>query len=308
MSISQETPIASVIITTRNRSDMLRKAVQSAVMQEGSVEVLVVDDASTDDTCEMLRQEFPTVRLEARKEQQGYIVQRNLAVKLARGPIVITIDDDAVFSSPNVVQQSVDYFENPRVGALAMAFANIFDDRRHVWFDPPAVPSATATFIGTASAVRRELFLSLGGYREYYHHWGEEMDYCLRLLNAGYFVQFAPTDLIHHFPGHSKRNFAINTLIHRNRMLAVWFNAPAILLLPMVVYSIAKSSYEGIRGRCLGTSGKGLLLAFKNLANTRKLRLPVSLKAFRIYSKLTRKMIPLTDMERIVPPPITGAM
>lgn len=295
-------PIATVIITTRNRRDLLRDAVRSAVMQVGGVEVLVVDDASTDGTPDMLRSEFPTVRVEARTEKEGYIVQRNRAVRLASAPIVITIDDDAVFTTPHVVAQAVKCFDHPRIGALAITFANIIDGQEQRWFkNIPDVPAATAHYVGTASAVRRDLFLQFGGYHETYHHWGEELDYCLRLLGKGYFVRLAVTDLIHHFPKHVGRTWDHNALIHRNRFLAVWFNAPWFLVPPLFAYANTRSLIEGIRGRFLKVSLTGIWQGWRDLIRTRKLRQPVSLKAFKTFTRLKREMIPLTEMEQLLP-------
>ena len=56
-------PVASVVITTKNRQDELRVAIQSALKQTAHVEIIVVDDGSTDSTAEMVRREFPGVRL-----------------------------------------------------------------------------------------------------------------------------------------------------------------------------------------------------------------------------------------------------
>ena len=302
MSLSNPLPIATVIITTRNRRDMLRRAVQSAVSQEGDIEVLVVDDASTDGTCEMLRQEFPTVRVEARTEQAGYIAQRNRAFRLARGPIVVTIDDDAVFSTSKIVQQAVGFFDNPRIGALALAFANFFDGVGHPWYkDIPDVSSATYTFIGTASAIRRELFLKVDGYREVYRHWTEEVDFCLKLLNQGYFVRFAPADLIHHFPDHTSRNSDNNKLVFRNRILAIWFNAPAIMVVPLLTGTCAKSVFHGLRTGNLKTVVTGLVLGLVGIFREREPRKPVSMVVYRAFSKLRRKMIPISELEKLIP-------
>src|SRR5271170_7046039 len=91
---------ATVIITTKNRKDDLRKAVASALTQDARPRVLVIDDGSTDGTSEMIRGEFPTVQLERAEQSRGLIVQRNRGAALAQTPLIVSIDDDAVFSTP----------------------------------------------------------------------------------------------------------------------------------------------------------------------------------------------------------------
>src|SRR3954463_12160833 len=112
-------PDATVAITTRNRRDDLRAALQSAVRQQGcAIEILVVDDGSTDGTSEMVRAEFPHARV-CRYEQSGGLTgRRNAAAPLASAPILVSIDDDAVFSSDTIVARTVADFDPPRIAAV----------------------------------------------------------------------------------------------------------------------------------------------------------------------------------------------
>jgi glycosyltransferase involved in cell wall biosynthesis len=272
---------ASVIITTKNRREDLLKAVESAMGQRGLMEVIVIDDGSTDGTeaavSEMLKKDLttestentiehrgrcemeqpkvgprgegagateskeqaglrltgqagasepdslaskltestvskslirsadgpasetatcnsprataasplPVLRLIRHEVSAGYIVRRNEAARLARGDVIFSLDDDAVFSSPLVVEQTLRDFSHPRIGAVAIPYiephkANTemqrAPTREDVWI--------TASYIGTAHAVRRDVFLALGGYREHLVHQGEEGDFCIRMLAA----------------------------------------------------------------------------------------------------------------------------
>ena len=86
---------ASIIIATRDRKDNLHRAITSAIRQTESVEILVLDDGSTDGTSEMVRSEFPQVRLERTPVPLGYVAQRNRGALLCSGKIIFSIDDDA---------------------------------------------------------------------------------------------------------------------------------------------------------------------------------------------------------------------
>ena len=116
---------ATVIITTRNRRDDLLKAIASAMAQTAKPEVLVVDDASTDDTSSAVARKFPSVQLHRSDRAMGYIVQRNYAARMARTPIIFSIDDDAVFSTSRIVEETLRDFEHSRVGAVAIPYADV---------------------------------------------------------------------------------------------------------------------------------------------------------------------------------------
>ena len=86
----------------------------SALGQTAQPEVVVIDDGSTDGTAEMVRANFASVRLERSETSQGYIVQRNRGAHLAIGRILFSMDDDAEFSTPHIVEQTLRDFDHPR--------------------------------------------------------------------------------------------------------------------------------------------------------------------------------------------------
>jgi len=73
-----------------------------------------MDDGSTDDTRAAVLRSFPAVGLHCSEKSLGYIVQRNRAAHFAKNPIIFSIDDDAVFSTPSVVENTLREFEHPR--------------------------------------------------------------------------------------------------------------------------------------------------------------------------------------------------
>ena len=84
---------ATVIVLTHNRSDLLRRGLESILAQRMECEVIVVDNGSQDGTAEMVRREFPKVQLVALAENTG-IRGRNLGVQAAHGNVVLSLDDD----------------------------------------------------------------------------------------------------------------------------------------------------------------------------------------------------------------------
>ena len=94
-----KTPLLSVVIPTWNRAQLVREAIESALIQrEGEVEVIVADDASTDSTDEVLEREFgDRIRLLRLEHRRGPGGARNAGARLARGQFVGFLDSDDVW-------------------------------------------------------------------------------------------------------------------------------------------------------------------------------------------------------------------
>jgi GT2 family glycosyltransferase len=289
MPLSGQRPDATIVITTKNRKEELRGAIASALAQEAAVEVLVFDDGSTDGTSELVCSEFPLVRLVRQVNSHGYIPNRNRAATMACADIVFSLDDDAAFSTPLTVSQTLEAFDHPRVGAVAIPFVNV-NQGQAVLQQAPSGDGvfATATYIGTAHAVRRDLFLSLGGYREHFIHQGEEMDFCLRMLARGYIVRLGSADPIHHFES-PKRDFRrMDYYGRRNDILFAWHNIP----MPDLAVHLPATTLNGLR--CAARVGRyrmmllGLLSGWWTALTWNKGRQPVPSEIARLFKSLKR--------------------
>ena len=284
------TPKASIVITTRNRKDDLERALASCLNQTIQVEVVVVDDGSDDGTSEMVKAKFPEVVLYRADVAKGYIVQRNFAARMAKGAILFSLDDDACFSSPCVVEQILDEFGNPAVGAVAIPFIDVCKEPVIVRQAAPAETGdfVISSFIGTAHALRRDLFLQLGGYREQLFHQGEESDYCLRMLHSGYVVKLGRSDAIHHFES-PKRDFRRMDLYgRRNNVLFGWHNAPSVILPLYLLATTFNGIRYGLRVRRVEPMIRGLTMGFSCIPQEWSQRNPVSLSAYKMYRDLVK--------------------
>ncbi len=89
-------PLLSVVIPTWNRQRLVCEAVESALVQRaGSVEVIVVDDGSTDDTCDVLARRFgPAIKLLSLPRRGGARAARNAGARLATGELLAFLDSD----------------------------------------------------------------------------------------------------------------------------------------------------------------------------------------------------------------------
>lgn len=280
---------ATVVVSTKNRKDELRRALQSAQRQTVQPEILVVDDGSSDGTSELVREEFPAVKLITNERSQGYIACRNLAAAVAAGGVIVSIDDDAEFSTPYVVEQALQAFDDDRVGAIAIPYVDVRKDEvvRQVAPTPFGI-YVVDRYIGTAHAVRRDLFLRLGGYRESFVHQGEEGEFCARLMQAGYFVRVVVTDTIHHFESPRRDLRRMDYYGRRNDILAAVLVIPMpdlFLYLPAVVGNGLLFSFKTMRfGAMLRGVIAGLVACFC-FWNERR---PVDRGVFKVLRRLRR--------------------
>lgn len=233
----------TVGITTRNRAGSLLRCLASITLIEDLVsEVIVVDDSSDPPIGEMLQQAPEPIRSRMRFIEQpdapGPIVARNTIMRLASSDIVLNLDDDAFVIDGGAVRNALRVLEeNPSVAAVACAQAEADGSPWPASMQPsPAgYPCYVPTFIGFAHVLRRAVFLELGGYHESFYFYGEEKDYCLRLLNAGYDVVYLPDARVAHVPDPSGRSHArYLRYVVRNDCLSALYNEP----MPMAIVTV----------------------------------------------------------------------
>ena len=284
------TPAATIVIVTKDRGDVLPDAVASAVQQEGDPEILIVDDGSSDGGVDAVQAAFPQVRVHRFETSAGLVVRRNDAARLARGAVLVSIDDDAVFTAPDTVTRTLAEFSDPRIAAVGIPYIDVrrndimlqrAPDDEGCWIGP--------VFRGTAHAVRRDVFLALGGYRERIVHQGEEADYCLRLLEAGYVVRYGRAAPIHHreSPRRSRRRMERYGRRNEQLLCATYYPAPWDVL-----YGIGLAGKSVLRG--LRSDGglvwiaQGILLGVREQVTARDGRRPVARSTFALDRRLRR--------------------
>lgn len=105
-------PLLSAVIPTRNRAQLVCEAIESALNQHhGQVEVIVVDDASTDNTADVITARYGSrIQLLRHEERRGAGASRNTGIRVARGHLVAFLDDDDLWL-PGKLDAEVAVFE-----------------------------------------------------------------------------------------------------------------------------------------------------------------------------------------------------
>ncbi len=213
---------ASVIVCTRNRAALLSRCITSVAAQrqpERHVEIIVVDNASTDCTptvARRLRQEFDDIRY-AYEPALGLSRARNHGIRIARGDLLLFVDDDAT-AQPGWLGAMHDAFTPPEVAAVAGRIRLDHSTPRPRWFGPD-VEQLFSGFdlgeharllgprewpFGSNMAVRRALALDLGGFPEELGRVGdslmsnEETAFFEQLRRQGLRIAYAPTAVVEH--------------------------------------------------------------------------------------------------------------
>jgi glycosyltransferase involved in cell wall biosynthesis len=278
----------TIAIVTKDRRDELRRALRSALEQEGAIEVLVLDDGSSDGTSDMVRAEFPGVRLERFEDGAGVAVRRNDAARLAAANIIISIDDDAVFTSPRTVADTLADFDHPRIGAVAMPYVDVGRDPSVQQRAPDADGRwVTSIFRATAYAIRKDVLLGVGGYDPRVNQFGEEWELSLRLLDAGYVIRLGRAEPINHYESPKRSWRRMDIYSRRNEQLITWTYFPFPWNLVSMAWFAIKGLQNGFRVRRPWIAVLGTLAGLRACIGARGDRRPISRAAFG-FDRLVR--------------------
>jgi len=287
------TPAATIVITTRNRQELLAKCLRAALQQSALCRIIVVDDASEDGTTEMLRDEFPTVHHLRSNLPIGPCAQRNRGVGLAETEIVFLIDDDTELVSPATVEQTLNEFNHPLVSAVAIPFVNVLQDQAvHTSAPDREQVYVGYAFVAAAHAVKRAEFLAVGGYREPLFYMGEESDFCLRLLAAGRVTRWGAADKVHHFQPPGRISWAADYYGRRNDVLFSWQNVPFPEVLVRLPATLLNGLLHGLRTKRIRVTMQGQTAGLRYCMTNPRIRSAVPRWAYRLFRRL-RKLSPI---------------
>jgi len=149
-----ERPLVSVIIPVHNGARFLEHTLQSVLRQTyAPIEIVAVDDGSSDDSCEVIRRTAPSARL-IRQVNHGVGVARNRGILEARGEFICFLDQDDWWEAEKVGRQAA-CFARPEVGLVHTA-ARYFADADGTWRNSPDETADPAELVGRC---RRRLLL-----------------------------------------------------------------------------------------------------------------------------------------------------
>ncbi|WP_457576342.1 glycosyltransferase family 2 protein [Desulfomarina sp.] len=305
-----EKPIASFVVSTYNRASDLERCIDSILAQQchSPIEILIIDDASTDHTVEMIRKKFGNlVKLICRETNCGSIKNRNYGASLSAGEIVFIVDDDSELPGIHTVEEVLQRFNDQRIGAVTIPFiqnGNLING--HPRGKNGSEIFIVASFIGCACAVRRDTFLNLGGFDEFFHHQVEEDDFCIRLLESGKVCAIANiSEPMRHYESPARSFQKWDFYGRRNSLLYIWKNCPASYLLPNLSINTLRGILHAFKKKRYLWNIKGILdgygVIFSSFFNSNQLRHPVRKSVYNIIRQMrNRGPLPISSLDHII--------
>jgi GT2 family glycosyltransferase len=229
----------SVIIVNYNTKQLLDDCLRSLCLAQsptGGMEIIVVDNASTDGSQAMVNAQHPSVTLISNEQNQGYSAANNLGMEVARGEHLLFLNSDTKVSPQALIAPLAHLTSHPDVGAITVQLVYL-DGRRdpdnHRGFPTPwnafchfsglgrlfpHNPALNGYFqsyknfeeihpvdviAGSFMMMPAGLCRKLGGWDESYFFYGEDIDLCYRIHQAGYQVVYFPGVEVLHYKGAS---------------------------------------------------------------------------------------------------------
>jgi GT2 family glycosyltransferase len=231
------TPDLSIVILSYNTKDLLHEclsAVYDRISKQVLFEVIVVDNASSDDSVTMVKKNFPQVILIENKDNLGFSKGNNVGIKHAKGKYVLFLNSDAIVYKDTVETMLAFMGSHRDAGAatcmVAMPNGEI-DDASHRGFPTPwnafchfsglgkVFPKSMVfngyhlgykdidkiheidALAGAFMLVRREAGEQVGWWDEDYFFYGEDLDFCYKLKQKKWKIYFVPSAKVLHYKG-----------------------------------------------------------------------------------------------------------
>jgi GT2 family glycosyltransferase len=184
-------PLVSVAFLAYNRREELLVSLRNMVAASGypreQLEVIVIDNASTDGTVDAVRSAFPSVRIIANDRNVG-APGWNRGFAAARGDYVLILDDDA-YLRPGGLERAVRAAVAEHADLVSFSVVSASDEDHRLNDD---WQTGLLSYWGCAALVSAPALRALGGYDPNIFIWANEVEFTMRLLDGGFRHLYLP--------------------------------------------------------------------------------------------------------------------
>lgn len=205
----------SVIIVNYNTANIISACINSVLRQKNiNCEIIVVDNASGDNSLAVLQQYHDQLKIIANNENIGFGRANNLGFQQSQGRYIFLLNPDACLQSEYDLAELMQFMDDhPDYG---LAGPKVIKNQRTT---PPSftypgqknlkgfvfnLPGKIAWVIGACMIIRREVYENAKGFDEDYFLYGEEADLCLRVRKLGYAIGYYDKIVVTHIGGASE--------------------------------------------------------------------------------------------------------
>ena len=265
-----QNPICSVCIANFNGMDTLAECLDSVLNQDCdfAIEIIVHDDASTDDSVIYIQQHYPNVNLLISQENTGFCVSNNRMVEIAQGEFILLLNNDAALR-PDALRSLFEYAKQQSINGILglpqydMQNGKLID--RGFLHDPFLNPLSNlddnrqqvAQVIGACLWIPKTLWKELGGFPEWFHTLAEDMFICCYARLKGYPVEVLTHSGFKHWLGKSlgggkvfadqlRTTIRRRALSERNKTFVMILCYPAFLAWLLIPLHLILLSVEGL--------------------------------------------------------------
>lgn len=224
----------SIIILSYNTKDLLHACLKSLFnhVDKERCEIIVIDNASTDESASMVRKYFPHVTLILSDKNLGFAKGINLGVKAAKGKYFLFLNSDAAISDDSIEQMILLMKSNENIGVVGGMLRNQDGSLQRSFGTFYNLPSVMKMLMGGDAAetfrntfphpksvdwvnggfmlVRKDVYDAVHGFDEDFFMYIEDMEFCYRVKKLGYTVYIHPHAIVTHVgQGSSNRSFAV---------------------------------------------------------------------------------------------------
>jgi GT2 family glycosyltransferase len=255
-----------IVIVNWNTREILRNCLRSVYEQtrEINFKVVVVDNASSDGSAEMVKKEFSQANLISNSDNRGFAAANNQGMKVAQGRYILLLNPDTIVLD-GAIQKSVAYADDHQdIGVLGCQVWLNDKEIQQTCFSFPSVYGLIAQEMGLRHLfpragvfgrekmvgwnrdterevdvvsgmfvlVRREAIEQVGLMDEAYFVYAEETDWCFRFKRAGWKCAFTPTARIIHLDGGSKSTdqISVRMFVQQQKSLLIFYKKQRGLL------------------------------------------------------------------------------
>lgn len=206
----------SVIVVNYNSGDVVERCLLSILSQQGiSCEIIVVDNASQDNSKAVLEKYKDKVKIIFNEENLGFGKANNVGFKEAKGNFIFLLNPDASFKTSYDLKNMVSFSsQNPQCGLIVPKVlredGNITEPKLRYTGEKNSdvsgqLPGKWAWALGAAMLIPRNVYQKINGFDEDFFLYGEDLDICLRVRKAGYEIGYCDSVLIDHVGAYSEK-------------------------------------------------------------------------------------------------------